>query len=515
MREQVEITRDKSMPSFGLPLGYVERSETIYFDDIPYVDAEIEHQPEVYQAVEYLLEATRRTTVIDIGCGSARKLRNVKATRHIGVDFGSNIAWCRACYVGWGEWHEADLSLKSCIAVADLADERAVVVCADVIEHLVDPRPLIALLSACYVRNAIIVTSTPDRVRVRGADHRGPPPNLHHIREWALDEYVAFLTRRGLPAVYAGYTLNNNVRRELKTIVTIHDASIERARAALVLESRPVAILAAYNESDVIEEVVEDLLGQGCDVAAIDNWSTDGTWETLQALSVRHSSVIHLERFPASGPMLYYEWRPILLRKVEIASDFPGRWIIHADADEVRRSPFPDMTLAKALAVAERSGANRVNFQLINFRPVDGQPYRPRSLTSRFRHFEYGTLPGHFRQSKAWLQGTNRVDLASSGGHEAAFPGAHDFTYKFLLRHYPIRSQDHGWQKVMVDRRPRWSPYERADLGWHVQYDRFGERSDFIWAAETLYTYDDLFWKEHGLLVLTDLRQRRLAQGLF
>jgi SAM-dependent methyltransferase len=499
------------MSSFSLPSSYVERSEAICFDSISNADTQIERQSEVYRAVEYFLEVTQRTTVIDIGCGTARHLRNVMAAHHIGVDFSSNITWCRDYYGTWGEWREADFSQRSCLAIADLADERAVVVCAGVIEHLVDPCRVIDLLSACYARNAIVITSTPDRVRSWGADHRGPPPDPRHIREWALDEYVTCLATHGLPAVYAGYAPSNTVDREVKTIVTIHDASIERARVPLKREPRPVAILAAYNEIDVVEEVVDDLITQGCEIVAIDNWSDDGTWEVLQAMSAQRPSVIRVERFPASGPRQYYEWQPILVRKAEIAVNFPGRWIIHTDADELRRSPFPEMNVANALAVAERSGANRVNFQLINFRPVDSKPYRPGSLVTGFRYFEYGTRPGHFRQNKAWLQGTYKIDLASSGGHEAMFPGARDFPYRFLLRHYPIRSLDQGWQKVMVDRRPRWSTYEREHLGWHVQYDCFRRPSDFTWTAETLHTYDDLFWKEHGLLVLTDLMQRRMV----
>jgi SAM-dependent methyltransferase len=499
---------EKAMSPFGLPSSYIERSESVYFDDSPYAETEIVHQPEVYSAAEYFLKAMGRTAVIDIGCGNGRKLRQVKAVRHIGVDFGPNIAWCRDHYGRWGEWFEVDLSQESCVAVADLADATTVVVCADVIEHLVD------LLAACYARNAIVITSTPDRIRVRGADHHGPPSNPHHVREWALEEYAAFLRERGLPAVYSGYTLNNNLQRELKTIVTVHDASIDRARSLKPSESRPIAIIAAYNECDVIEEVIDDLLAQGCEVVAIDNWSTDGTWEILQTLSGRYPSIIRLERFPASGATVHYEWHPILLRKAEIASEFPGRWIIHTDADELRRSPFPDLTVARALTIAEQTGANRVSFQLINFRPVDDRPYRRGSLSSHFSYFEYGTRPGHFRQSKAWLQGVNRIDLASTGGHAATFPDARDFPYKFLLRHYPIRSRAHGWQKVMVDRRPRWSPYERDQLGWHVQYDGFESRSDFNWSARDLYTYNDVFWQEHGLLVLTDLKERRLDEGL-
>src|ERR1700733_1726117 len=79
------------MAKFGLPVGYVEREAPVYFDDAPYCDSEIVHQPEVYEAADYFLRASPRTTIIDVGCGNGRKLRSVSAGRHIGIDIGANL----------------------------------------------------------------------------------------------------------------------------------------------------------------------------------------------------------------------------------------------------------------------------------------------------------------------------------------------------------------------------------------------------------------------------------------
>lgn len=434
----------------------------------------------------------------------------MRAERLIGIDFGSNLSSFRARYGRKCEWHEADLSDPSCVSLSELANENVVVVCSDFVEHLGDPRPLIALLTACYRRGAFVLTSTPDRIRVRGKDHKGPPPNPSHVREWALSEYTAFLAEQGLPAIYAGYTINNNKDQELKTIITIHDIRIHNSRRRLGDVRRPLAILAAYNEVDVIEEVTEDLLSQGCDLVVMDNWSGDGTWDFLEDLARRNSSQVSIERFPANGPLQHFEWRDLLSRKEEIAASHPGRWIIHTDADEIRRSPFPDMTLAEAFALAERTGANRVNFNLMNFRPIDDRHFIPGSLKSHFNHFEYGTRPGHFRQGKAWLQGKEKVDLSKSGGHSVEFPQVNDFPFKFVLQHYPIRSHAHGQRKILIDRRPRWSAYERR-LGWHIQYDECSEKSVFVWDRSKLQKVDDQFWQTHGLVIMTDIEQRRLA----
>ena len=499
------------MPGLRLPPDYVARAEPAPFDDARYVDSAIIHQPEVYDAADYFLRAGRRSTVIDIGCGNGRKLREIRAARHVGIDFGANLALCRARFGAWGEWLEADFARPDCVGLAAMAGWDSVVVCADVVEQLADPEPLLALLAACYRRGAIVLTSTPDRVRTRGAAHKGPPPNPAHVREWALAEYVECLAGRGLPASHAGYTLNNSRDGLLKTIVTVHDITIDAARATLAGD-RPVAILSSYNEADVIGEVVQDLLDQGCDVVAIDTWSTDGTWEILADLAARHGGSVRLERFPDDGPAPFCAWRKLLELKESLALGYAGRWVLHTDADELRRSPFPGLTLAEALHLAERTGANRVDFNLINFRPIDDRPFRPGTLGSGFSYFEYGDKPGHFRQAKAWRQGDERVELASSGGHSVAFPGAVDFPYKFLLRHYPIRSPEHGRRKVLAERSGRWSPEERA-AGWHVQYDGFTAASPFLWARETLHEHDASFWQEHGLPLMTDIAERRFLAG--
>src|SRR5262249_397441 len=72
-------------------------------------------------------------------------------------------------------------------------------------------------------------------------------------------------------------------------IVTIYDRSASGAIARIGSNDDPlagfrppVAILSCFNENDIIEETVLDLFAQGCEVVVLDNWSTDGTWETLQ-----------------------------------------------------------------------------------------------------------------------------------------------------------------------------------------------------------------------------------------
>src|SRR5262249_50965149 len=199
-------------------------------------------------------------------------------------------------------------------------------------------------------------------------------------------------------------------------IVTIYDRSVSAAIARIgsgdapLAEFRPpVAIVSCFNEEDIIEETVVDLSAQGCEVIALDNWSTDGTWEILQDLAIRRPDVlIRLERFP-SEPIIESSWREILARKEEIALEYVGSWIMHADADELRRSPFPQLNLAQAMLLAQSLGANRINFSILDFRPVHAAPPQKGRIETDFKYFEFASHPSNFGQRKAWIQPRERV----------------------------------------------------------------------------------------------------------
>lgn len=192
---------------FHLPVGYHENPGPVYFLDDPTADRGIVFQPDVYTLAEYLAELTGGgalgpPAIVDVGCGWGDKLalmhdRHPGWTFH-GVDYGANIARCRQAWP-WGSWVEHDLETF----VALDADE-AIVICSDVIEHLVDPLPLIASLRASGA--AAIVLSTPERDVQHGYDHRGPSPNLCHVREWNAHELHVLLEEHGLRIRHHGLT---------------------------------------------------------------------------------------------------------------------------------------------------------------------------------------------------------------------------------------------------------------------------------------------------------------------
>jgi hypothetical protein len=92
-------------------------------------------------------------------------------------------------------------------------------------------------------------------------------------------------------------------------------------------------------------------------------------------------------------------------------------------------------------------GFNAVDHTVLVFHPTDDEYAAGVDFGTYFRWFEFGDRPGHFRQVKAWKNLGIEIDLAGSGGHEVHFPGPTNLSPKFLLQHYPVRSQRHGEKK--------------------------------------------------------------------
>lgn len=271
---------------------------------------------------------------------------------------------------------------------------------------------------------------------------------------------------------------------------------------------RVLAIMAGYNEEDVLLSSISDLLAQGIDVHFIDNWSTDNSFSVMKRLQRLHPDRITLERFPEQDDKMY-NWAAILQRKTTVAMRAKADWVIHVDPDELRESPWgAEVSLRRALYVADDLGYNLANFgNVLVFQPLNTSLFsRKKSLRDSFLHYSMNKFSGDSKQSKAWktyystcserqlLPKRAAPDLAGSGGHilqysrstAYSFPGHNLFPFTFFLRHYPIRSQEHGVRKVFAERNGRWNVSERDSLDWHKQYDSLYQNHNFLWDAREL-----------------------------
>jgi SAM-dependent methyltransferase len=206
--------------SYFLPSSYQSRPQPEYFHDLANKkQPDIVWQPEVYECLAKVGRATGRDTLIDIGCGTARKLIALYPEfKIVGVDFGENIERCRAAHPE-NTWLTADFEKTSSIPELEPHLGQATIVCSDVIEHLIDPRPILGLIRSLLNQGGVALLSTPDRAHSTGLHHAGPPINPHHTREWRMTELSALCRDQGLGVFAETLTLMHNKSPDRATIL--------------------------------------------------------------------------------------------------------------------------------------------------------------------------------------------------------------------------------------------------------------------------------------------------------
>lgn len=412
--------------------------------------------PELAEFAAHVAALKGLTTVVDVGFSWTAEM----AVTHpeltvVGVGLGnargrlaSGIAFSRRVDLG------SPAGLRS---LERIDSERSLVVLSGAYAALSEGDGASAAIEALLMKAplAIVATATPE-------------------------PFLARLSVAGLRPSFVGRTRADERDEERKATLIVVDRSLRDVGAAP--ESfRVIAIMTTYNEEDVIEPSIGKLIAGGIGVYLIDNWSSDRTFEIAERFLGR--GLVGLERFP-DAPIDRYEWRSLLRRVEAVAVGLDADWCIHHDADEVRRGPWAGVGLRDALWRVDQAGFSAVDHTVLNFRPIDNGFPPGGDFETYFRHFEFGRSAGLLLQVKAW-KNIGPIDLVSEGGHDVRFPGRRVFPYKFELKHYPIRSQSHGEQKVFRDRIARWDPQERA-IGWHAHYDDFKPRQSFLRAREDL-----------------------------
>lgn len=468
-----------------LKRGYHARSAATYFTDNVTDSDDVLQQPDVYRLAAELARHFESKWIIDVGCGRAEKLIQwASDIQIVGIDTGLNITYCREKYV-LGTWLDVNLEYPGELPLTDEQVAGSVIVCNSVIEYLIDPRPLLFELARLRELAAAVIITSPDRDRAGGPDDIGPPGNPYHVREWNIDEMGRLLSFCGLEPIFLGYTMNNYADRQKNTSLAI----IEGKQIPLLEKApddfRVLAVITAYNERDILPHTVKRLLDQGVEVVVLDNWSTDGTIDIIEAA---FSSQVQVIRFPESDTGTY-DWSLLLDQVEKIGRQSGADWVIHHDADEVREGPWLDMNLRDSIWNVQRRGFNAINHTVIEFRPVQGEIGVTDGSDPAECLLWWEEDAENHAQVKAWKNVGQAVNLAATGGHEIRFAGRRIFPYRFLLRHYPLRSPDHARRKIFMDRGARWNRKERSK-GWHDHYDNFDRDEEFLWSKDDLHHWD-------------------------
>ncbi len=168
------------------------KSRTSYFaDDHRHCEAD-KAQEEVYQCAFNLASVCGAKVIADVGCGSGFKLLKYFSNfKTVGFEIEPNFESLKSRFPD-RMWYYGNFSTSSNLPFFDI------VICADVIEHLVDPDQLLNWLR--HLDFKYLVISTPDKDKLplyqipSTQSQTGPPLNPHHIREWSFSEFKKYIS---------------------------------------------------------------------------------------------------------------------------------------------------------------------------------------------------------------------------------------------------------------------------------------------------------------------------------
>jgi 2-polyprenyl-3-methyl-5-hydroxy-6-metoxy-1,4-benzoquinol methylase len=151
-------------------------------------------QYDIYKYARKIIKKYKLKNTLDLGCGVGTKLMKLIypiCTDVTGVDQNEAIDYCKKTYHS-GTFKVDNLENP---AVSHPA-KYDIVICSDVIEHLIDPDVLLNHLKQLCHKNTFILFSTPERDILRGKDCMGSD-KPEHVREWNSEEFAAYLKSRG------------------------------------------------------------------------------------------------------------------------------------------------------------------------------------------------------------------------------------------------------------------------------------------------------------------------------
>ena len=167
--------------------------------DIGYKD---EGQKEVYLFCRDFMKKNNLKTVIDVGCGSAYKLTTfLKEFNTIGVETEPCYTYLKQTYPDF-KWLLSGEAEKS-FEVYEEINNSDVVICSDVIEHIVNPDNLVDYLLSLKSKYYIISTpcreilcNHPKFSNTYKKSWNGPPLNRCHVREWTMQEFAQYISKK-------------------------------------------------------------------------------------------------------------------------------------------------------------------------------------------------------------------------------------------------------------------------------------------------------------------------------
>jgi SAM-dependent methyltransferase len=179
--------------------NYLSNLNPTHHNDSEYTDTS---QKEVYMFCADFMKQNSLKSVVDVGCGSGYKLiKYLSEFDTIGIETEPCFSLLKQKYPerNWIISGESEKSFNNDVSISNTD----LVICSDVIEHILDPDILLEYLISLNAKYYVI--STPCREilcknqrysNVYNHTWSGPPLNTSHVREWTMTEFINYISKK-------------------------------------------------------------------------------------------------------------------------------------------------------------------------------------------------------------------------------------------------------------------------------------------------------------------------------
>ena len=156
------------------------------------------YQYYVYKKAAELSAQIENCSFVDIGCGYPRKAKEIISPVVEDITLVDQPSMKGLIEERFPKMKFVPLNLD--IKNVALEAKFNCVVCADVIEHLLDPDPLLEFIRSVMAPGGVAIISTPERDVERGSDCLSSPI-VSHVREWNFEEFADYLKLSGFEVI--------------------------------------------------------------------------------------------------------------------------------------------------------------------------------------------------------------------------------------------------------------------------------------------------------------------------
>ncbi|CAJ1789071.1 hypothetical protein KOPIIPEJ_00669 [Aeromonas dhakensis] len=336
---------------FFLPENYVEQTD---FDpEIKYSD-DMVCQPDVYRIAYHIFKTGKYGCIVDIGSGNGDKLTIFGDANIYCVDLPENRPLIER-NVPKSSFIPIDLDTNSFIIPDEILKD-AVVICSDVIEHLVFPEKLAKDLSNFMKVAGFVIISTPDRIRTRGIYHMGPPNNRAHIREWSIQEFFNFMKSIDTNNnIMTGFTLDNDISRRHDNIIVLGGINVPSMHDTVSSNVKVKCVVEYVRDSIILNRIINFYSSLDFDFSFM-------VRESLKACFLSELGDKRVDYTIISDDILLDEQKVI-----EKANLFEYDWVTFHKSNTIMISPWHDISLPQAFSWLHDQGYTRVAFTSFKF----------------------------------------------------------------------------------------------------------------------------------------------------